>query len=91
MFSDIIVGGVDDDISFKVGICVPMDSDISVSGHLEVTNKDDFHNNKAGDIFFYDDKAGLIFLIYVGTHERKTENIDLCGGYKETCISKVKY
>lgn len=89
MFSDIIVGGVDDDISFSLGICVPMNSSISVNGHTEVTNIDDLHNNITGDVFFYDDKAGLIFLKYVGTFARQTENIDVCGMDKESCISKV--
>ena len=89
-FTDLFIGGVDQGDNFVLGVCVPMDSKVTVSKHSEVRSFDQIGNDTSGSVYFHDDSAGVLYIKFTGTYERGLEDIDPCGKDRAACLAKVR-
>ena len=88
--STLFVSGVDLGDSFILGICVPLDSVLSVSEHTRVSSIQQIRNNNSGFVFFHDVDVGVVFISFKGTLDRKSEDRDPCGKDRSACMTKVR-
>ena len=75
---------------FVLGVCVPMDSKVTVSKHREVKKIDQVGNNTSGSVFFHNNSTGVLYIRFTGTYERASEDIDPCGKDRTACLAKVR-
>ena len=60
-----------------------------VKKHSKVNSLDELKAANSGDVYFYDEDSGIVFLRYKGSYQRKAGQVSSCGQDMTACINKV--
>jgi len=82
--------GVDSGVDVRMGVCLPLGSRGKVEGHTAANSMQEMEDDCTGLVYFHDKTAGVLFVRFVGTYVRKTEEISPCGEDGSACFNGMR-
>ena len=87
--ADFVSRFVDAGVRLRVGLCLPLGAEMTVRGHRPADSLAEMEADGAGDRFYHDTEAGVVFLAVVGTARRGRGDTRPCGERDDSCRRKT--